>query len=74
MISCPNTADQTVDVEGNGEGTFNYFSFNMFQFSGNSAEVYLHCKLELCVKQNNVCVPVRFAGRFTRYCCEMLIM
>ncbi|XP_072233021.1 alpha-tectorin-like [Leuresthes tenuis] len=55
---CPNTADQTVEVEGNGEGTFNYFSFNMFQFSGSSSEVYLHCKLELCVKQNNVCVPV----------------
>ncbi|XP_035984818.1 uncharacterized protein LOC110367112 isoform X3 [Fundulus heteroclitus] len=54
---CPNSEDQTVKVEGNGEGTSNFFSFNMFQFSGSSAEVYLHCKLQLCVKQGNVCIP-----------------
>ncbi|KAM4565562.1 uromodulin-like [Fundulus diaphanus] len=54
---CPNSEDQTVKVEGNGEGTSNFFSFNMFQFTGSSAEVYLHCKLQLCVKQGNVCIP-----------------
>ncbi|KAK2863433.1 hypothetical protein Q5P01_002966 [Channa striata] len=33
---CANPADQTVKVEGNGLGTSNYFTFNMFQFTGNS--------------------------------------
>ncbi|KAK2863432.1 hypothetical protein Q5P01_002965 [Channa striata] len=55
---CANPADQTVKVEGNGRGTSNYFTFNMFQFTGNSGDIYLHCKLQLCVKQNNSCVPV----------------
>ncbi|XP_039461615.1 pancreatic secretory granule membrane major glycoprotein GP2-like [Oreochromis aureus] len=53
---CANPADQTVQVEENGLGTSNYFSFNMFQFTGGSGDVYLHCKLHLCPKQNN-CVP-----------------
>uniref|UniRef100_A0A668VSZ0 ZP domain-containing protein n=1 Tax=Oreochromis aureus TaxID=47969 RepID=A0A668VSZ0_OREAU len=53
---CANPADQTVQVEENGLGTSNYFSFNMFQFTGSSGDVYLHCKLHLCPKQNN-CVP-----------------
>ncbi|KAL4008068.1 hypothetical protein ACER0C_001920 [Sarotherodon galilaeus] len=54
---CANPADQTVQVEENGLGTSNYFSFNMFQFTGSSGDVYLHCKLHLCPKQNN-CVPI----------------
>ncbi|XP_039461534.1 uncharacterized protein LOC120435699 [Oreochromis aureus] len=54
--SCANPADQTVQVEENGLGTSNYFSFNMFEFTGGSGEVFLHCKLHLCPKQNN-CVP-----------------
>lgn len=54
---CASRADQTVQVTGNGQGTSNYFSFNMFQFTGSSADVYLHCKLNLCVKQNNTCAP-----------------
>lgn len=58
---CANPADQTVQVEKNGLGTFNYFSFNMFQFTGSSGDVYLHCKLHLCPKQNN-CVPTCPAG------------
>ncbi|XP_053190757.1 uncharacterized protein LOC128374513 [Scomber japonicus] len=52
---CPDSADKTVKVESNGEGTTNYFSFNMFQFSGESGDVYLHCKLNLCVKKGNTC-------------------
>ncbi|XP_035531005.1 IgGFc-binding protein-like [Morone saxatilis] len=59
---CANSADQTVKVEGNGQGTSNYFSFNMFQFSGNSTDLYLHCKLDLCVTQNNTCNPVCNGG------------
>ncbi|XP_053185058.1 uncharacterized protein LOC128368293 [Scomber japonicus] len=51
---CPDS-DKTVKVESNGKGTSNYFSFNMFQFSGKSGDVYLHCKLNLCVKKGNTC-------------------
>uniref|UniRef100_A0A671Z0P0 Zonadhesin-like n=1 Tax=Sparus aurata TaxID=8175 RepID=A0A671Z0P0_SPAAU len=54
---CPNPADETVKVEGNGLGTSNYFSFNMFQFSGTTGDVYLHCRLVLCVRQGDTCVP-----------------
>ncbi|XP_028435413.1 uromodulin isoform X2 [Perca flavescens] len=45
---CPNPADQTVSMQGNGLGTFNVFSFNMFQFSGKAGDIYLHCQLVLC--------------------------
>lgn len=67
LSSCPNPADQTVKVEGNGLGTGNYFSFNMFQFSGKTGDVYLHCRLELCVRQGNNCEPVciQFLDMFT---------
>uniref|UniRef100_A0A3Q2VYC1 Alpha-tectorin-like n=1 Tax=Haplochromis burtoni TaxID=8153 RepID=A0A3Q2VYC1_HAPBU len=58
---CANPADQTVQVKENGLGTSNYFSFSMFQFTGSSGEVYLHCELHLCPKQNN-CVPTCPAG------------
>ncbi|XP_070771069.1 alpha-tectorin-like [Enoplosus armatus] len=54
---CPNPADQTVKVEGNGLGTSNYFSFNTFQFSGRMGDVYLHCRVELCVRQGHTCAP-----------------
>ncbi|CAK6968421.1 alpha-tectorin-like, partial [Scomber scombrus] len=57
LSSCPSSADKTVKVEGNGLGTSNYFSFNMFQFSGKDGDVYLHCKLNLCVKKGNTCTP-----------------
>uniref|UniRef100_A0A3P9DSG7 Alpha-tectorin-like n=1 Tax=Maylandia zebra TaxID=106582 RepID=A0A3P9DSG7_9CICH len=64
---CANPADQTVQVEENGLGTSNYFSFNMFEFTGGSGEVFLHCKLHVCPKQNN-CVPTCPAGaRRRRY-------
>ncbi|XP_013881858.1 alpha-tectorin [Austrofundulus limnaeus] len=54
---CANPSDQTVQVTGNGMGTSNYFSFHMFQFSGSTSEVYLHCQLQLCLKQEKNCVP-----------------
>uniref|UniRef100_A0A3B3B6L0 ZP domain-containing protein n=1 Tax=Oryzias melastigma TaxID=30732 RepID=A0A3B3B6L0_ORYME len=65
---CANADDGTVNVMGNGEGTSNSFSFNMFEFSGKeTSEVYLHCQLQLCVKKNNNCVPgCSFAGRRRR--------
>ncbi|XP_056284634.1 alpha-tectorin-like [Pseudoliparis swirei] len=55
---CPNPTDDTVKVEGNGLGTSNFFSFNTFQFSDTAGSVYLHCRLELCVKQDDACVPL----------------
>uniref|UniRef100_A0A3B5LJD2 ZP domain-containing protein n=1 Tax=Xiphophorus couchianus TaxID=32473 RepID=A0A3B5LJD2_9TELE len=54
---CADPNDGTVEVEGNGAGTSTYFSFNMFEFSGNSGDVYLHCKIQLCPKQENNCIP-----------------
>lgn len=65
LSSCPNPADETVKVEGNGLGTSNYFSFNMFQFSGTTGDVYLHCRLVLCVRQGDTCVPVCPLPKYT---------
>lgn len=53
---CPNPKDPTVTVEGNGLGTSNVFSFNTFQFTGSNGNVFLHCKVKLCVKQGDNCV------------------
>ncbi|KAJ0032164.1 hypothetical protein NQD34_002245 [Periophthalmus magnuspinnatus] len=50
---CPNVNDSTVTVHGNGVGISNYFSFQMFQFTGVSTDVYLHCSASLCVTANN---------------------
>ncbi|KAK9529690.1 hypothetical protein VZT92_013768 [Zoarces viviparus] len=61
IAGCPNPADQTVRVEGNGLGTSNFFSFNMFEFSGQETEMYLHCKLEMCPKQDQ-CAPTCGGG------------
>lgn len=57
MSSCPNPADKTVTMHKNGVGLSNYFSFNMFQFAGTPGDLYLHCKVELCIEENN-CAPV----------------
>ncbi|KAF3852906.1 hypothetical protein F7725_006261 [Dissostichus mawsoni] len=54
---CPNPADDTVQMQGNGQGTSSVFSFAMFEFSGGSSEIYLHCKLELCPTQGQACTP-----------------
>ncbi|XP_024143349.1 uncharacterized protein LOC112155729 isoform X1 [Oryzias melastigma] len=54
---CANLADQTVQVERNGDGILNYFSFNMFKFTDESRDLYLHCKLQLCLKQEGNCIP-----------------
>ncbi|XP_074474149.1 pancreatic secretory granule membrane major glycoprotein GP2-like isoform X2 [Sebastes fasciatus] len=54
---CPNPADKMVRMEGNGEGTSNSFSFNVFEFSGQSPEFYLHCQVELCSTQGQTCAP-----------------
>ncbi|XP_053185054.1 uncharacterized protein LOC128368290 [Scomber japonicus] len=62
---CPDS-DKTVKVESNGKGTSNYFSFNMFQFSGKSGDVYLHCKLNLCVKKGNTCAKSCGGGKRRR--------
>uniref|UniRef100_A0AAV2LGQ4 ZP domain-containing protein n=1 Tax=Knipowitschia caucasica TaxID=637954 RepID=A0AAV2LGQ4_KNICA len=55
-MGCANAADESVTVHQNGLGTFNYFSFNTFKFSGtSSSDLYLHCEVSLCVKD---CAPV----------------
>ncbi|XP_041820712.1 uncharacterized protein LOC121626327 [Chelmon rostratus] len=54
---CANPDDQMVNVMGNGEGTSNCFSFNMFQFSRSSSEVSVHCKVNLCASLNQTCTP-----------------
>ncbi|KAF3852902.1 hypothetical protein F7725_006257 [Dissostichus mawsoni] len=54
---CSNPADDTVQMQGNGQGTSSVFSFAMFEFSGGSSEIYLHCKLELCPTQGQACTP-----------------
>ncbi|XP_015801547.3 uncharacterized protein [Nothobranchius furzeri] len=63
---CPVRDDETVQVRGNGEGTSNYFSFNMVEFTGISGDVYLHCTLQLCIKQESNCVPNCSGGRGRR--------
>ncbi|XP_075886856.1 alpha-tectorin-like [Nelusetta ayraudi] len=52
---CPNPADDTVRVEGNGVGLSNYFSFRMFQFTGSEGDVFLHCTVDLCVRNGDSC-------------------
>lgn len=58
LNSCPNPNDETVKVKDNGLGTSNYFSFNTFQFSGTNGSVYLHCRVELCVRNGDNCIQV----------------
>ncbi|XP_041841999.1 uncharacterized protein LOC121640352 [Melanotaenia boesemani] len=56
--SCANPNDTTVSVETNGEDVFSTFSFNMFQFVGCSGDIYIHCKIRLCVLEGpGACVP-----------------
>uniref|UniRef100_A0A3Q3WYS0 ZP domain-containing protein n=1 Tax=Mola mola TaxID=94237 RepID=A0A3Q3WYS0_MOLML len=57
LNSCANTADGMVEVINNGQGTSANFSFSVFQFSGMSVEVYLHCHLRLCATAITNCVP-----------------
>ncbi|XP_072322128.1 alpha-tectorin-like [Eucyclogobius newberryi] len=56
--SCSNPADKTIEMKGNGRSTWNYFAFNVFKFSGDTSDVYLHCKVELCVKSKDLCTQV----------------
>ncbi|XP_075907429.1 alpha-tectorin-like [Nelusetta ayraudi] len=63
---CSNPNDETLMSQGNGLGLSNVFSFNMFEFTGRSNDVYLHCKLELCPKQSNSCAPSCVAGNARR--------
>ncbi|XP_054473762.1 alpha-tectorin-like [Anoplopoma fimbria] len=55
---CANPSDGTVTMSGNGQGTSNYFAFGMFQFAGKTGDVYLHCRLNVCLNDdNNTCIP-----------------
>ncbi|XP_035849298.1 zonadhesin-like [Sander lucioperca] len=63
MNGCANPTDKTMTVESNGQGTANYFSFNMFQFYGNTGDIYLQCRLNLCLKENNSCAPYGYVKK-----------
>nr|XP_057938384.1 alpha-tectorin-like isoform X1 [Doryrhamphus excisus] len=54
---CPNSEDDTVKVDVNGLGTSSSFAFNMFQFYEDRFDIYLHCKIHLCLKDNQICSP-----------------
>ncbi|XP_054642423.1 uncharacterized protein LOC129187333 [Dunckerocampus dactyliophorus] len=54
---CASPDDDTVKVGVNGIGVANFFSFNMFHFAGDNRELYLHCDIHLCLKQNQICAP-----------------
>ncbi|XP_034020173.1 uncharacterized protein LOC117504786 [Thalassophryne amazonica] len=51
MNGCANHVDGTINVEANGLGNSAHFSFKVFMFSGKSRQVFLHCKLHLCIKK-----------------------
>nr|XP_057938383.1 alpha-tectorin-like [Doryrhamphus excisus] len=55
---CASPDDDTIKVQVNGIGVSNFFSFNMFHFAGDNRELYLHCDVHLCVKQNQICSPI----------------
>ncbi|XP_068162266.1 alpha-tectorin-like [Antennarius striatus] len=54
IAGCPNSEDGTVQLEKNGVSTVAHFSFRMFTFN-DYTEIYLHCKVHLCVLSNNDC-------------------
>ncbi|XP_013856096.1 uromodulin-like, partial [Austrofundulus limnaeus] len=56
LDGCP--ADPTAVTKENGKETYNSFAFNMFEFTRGSNEIYLHCKVHLCVKSTNKCEPI----------------
>lgn len=62
VCSCPNPADNTVQVMGNGRGSSTTFFFNAFQFTGKNRNVFLHCRVRLCVQRDNDCIPVGGPG------------
>ncbi|KAK7933383.1 hypothetical protein WMY93_004279 [Mugilogobius chulae] len=63
---CANAQDSSVKVTGNGLGTSMYFSFNMFQFTGQTTDaVHLHCEVSLCDK-TTTCAPSCGGGRRRR--------
>ncbi|KAF7242289.1 IgGFc-binding protein [Varanus komodoensis] len=45
---CPNPQDDTVVIEEDGESLISRFSFNIFMFTPDKEEVYLHCRVRLC--------------------------
>ncbi|XP_074518475.1 alpha-tectorin-like [Halichoeres trimaculatus] len=55
---CPSKKDTTVQIKGSGTGTSCSFSFNAFQFSDGTKNVFVHCKVKLCsVKTGKTCTP-----------------
>ncbi|XP_056627970.1 deleted in malignant brain tumors 1 protein-like [Triplophysa dalaica] len=63
---CPNPNEDTVELLQNGVSTSSRFSFRMFIFIANSAEVYLHCNIHLCLLTYNDCSAHCYPGRHPR--------
>ncbi|TRY56634.1 hypothetical protein DNTS_011041 [Danionella cerebrum] len=52
---CPNPNDKTVRVLQNSNSTSSRFSFRMFLFTADSAKLYLHCAVHLCLLSSERC-------------------
>ncbi|XP_029433085.1 uromodulin [Rhinatrema bivittatum] len=55
--SCPNREDSTIFVANNGVALHGNFSLQVFTFTGGYEKVYLHCKVRLCDKTSDYCIP-----------------
>ncbi|XP_067305524.1 uncharacterized protein [Pseudorasbora parva] len=55
LSECPNPNDDTVELLQNGISTSSRFSFGMNIFTANSAHLYLHCAVHLCLVSSNRC-------------------
>ncbi|KAI4876869.1 hypothetical protein NFI96_020409, partial [Prochilodus magdalenae] len=52
---CPNLADGTVRVLSNGVSASAQFSFKMFTFTSMSQKIFLHCHVQMCLKNKGNC-------------------
>ncbi|XP_072409780.1 uromodulin-like [Chiloscyllium punctatum] len=55
---CPTVQDSSVNVEESGHSTVARFSLSLFQFVGDSSEIYIHCQIQLCDIQSSRCLMV----------------
>ncbi|XP_073671190.1 uncharacterized protein [Paramisgurnus dabryanus] len=63
---CPNPHDKTAKLLQNGVSTSSRFSSRMFVFTADSKQVYLHCKVHLCLRTNNDCSAHCYPGHHMR--------
>nr|XP_015224275.1 PREDICTED: alpha-tectorin-like [Lepisosteus oculatus] len=63
---CPSSNDQTVEIIQNGVSTTSRFSFQMFEFIGNTSMIFLHCQVKLCILAGNDCSAHCYPGYHRR--------